>query len=65
MRDKQREQHTHLSIFASPVLDKAGGRLTLDEQMMRAAFVKKCCTTKLAFSLKLCSLPPDEDGGAF
>jgi hypothetical protein len=51
---------THLSIFASPVLDMAGGRLTRDEQMIRAAFVKKCCTTKLALSLKLCSFPSDE-----
>lgn len=48
---------THLSIFASPVLDMAGGRLTRDEQMMRAAFVKKCWTTRLALSLKLCSFP--------
>jgi hypothetical protein len=51
---------THLSIFASPVLDMAGGRLTRDEQMMRAAFVKKCCTTKLALSLRLCSFPSEE-----
>lgn len=51
---------THLSIFASPVFDMAGGRLTRDEQMMRAAFVKKCWTTKLALSRKLCSFPSDE-----
>lgn len=58
-RDEERLR-THLSIFASPVFDMAGGRLTRDEQMMRAAFVKKCCTTKLALSRRLCSFPSDE-----
>lgn len=51
---------THRSIFASPVFDMAGGRLTRDEQMMRAAFVKKCWTTRLALSLRLCSFPSVE-----
>jgi hypothetical protein len=62
LQDRGAEERirTHLSIFASPVFDMAGGRLTRDEQMMRAAFVKKCCTTKFALSLRLCSFPSEE-----